>query len=90
MLKDLQSEFGLRIYVEKEMHGSNTGMRTVVLASQSPSGMCACVCVYARDVCVVKSKVAIMTRSQHTVALLLKCINRAHENTTTADPPLAC
>jgi hypothetical protein len=39
MLKDLQTEFGLRVYVEKEMHGTNTGMRTVVLASQSPSGV---------------------------------------------------
>jgi hypothetical protein len=39
MLKDLQSEFGIRIYVEKEMQGSNSGMRTVVLAAQTTSGM---------------------------------------------------
>lgn len=38
-LKDLQLEFGLRIYVEKETAGppSSAGMRTVVLAVANPS-----------------------------------------------------
>lgn len=36
MLKDLQSEYGLRIYVEKEV-GASTGVRTVVIKAISSS-----------------------------------------------------